>query len=110
METKKDYDYYWSLLQNAPSGQKEEIANKCLELAQNIHQINDMLFCYSSTDANGEKEKYWTAYIRLAENVRQIRQAVKFCPPQLKSQAERCEAILWLRLGSLVPHVIPSLK
>jgi len=110
MNPEKDYAYYWNLLQNAPLEQREEIADKCLELALSIDQVNDMLYCYSSTNAEGQKENYWRAHIRLAENVRQIRQAVKFCPPQLKTEAKRNEALLWLKQGSLVPAELPSLK
>lgn len=110
MDEKRDYLFFWKLLQDASTEQRQEIADKCLELAVSIDQINDMLYCYSSTNAEGQKENYWRAYIRLAENVRQIRQAVKFCPPQLKAEAERNEAMIWLQQGSLVPAELPSLK
>jgi hypothetical protein len=87
--TEKDYAYCWKALQEAEHDKKDQLGDKCLEMAQSINQINDTLFSNSSANAEGVKENYWKAYIRLAENIRQLDRAFKSTTGVLREEARK---------------------
>jgi hypothetical protein len=103
-EPKINYDFLWWLVQELPNGQEKKwTAEACLLAAKDISQINDYLYTYA------DHGLYWQIYIALAKNVRQIRYAVKFCCNHLKVKARQTEALMWLKMGQLVPDELSPL-